>query len=140
MKFVLPSHVYAINHYICQYPANLADMSLDHVTLDSQCFLKDNQGYLTLTFDARENMLYYFGNHTKTISRIPMELGGKGMVLTGGTSVVNGMALDWVAGNLYWTETDKGIIKVSTKTGAFQRVLIKDLINPFGIVVHPGRG
>ncbi|KAH9512773.1 hypothetical protein Btru_038165, partial [Bulinus truncatus] len=41
--FVHPSHIYAIRDAICQYPANLADMSLTNITLDSQCFLEDKQ-------------------------------------------------------------------------------------------------
>lgn len=139
-KLVHPSHIYAIRDSICQYPANLADMSLLNISLDSQCFLEDRQGYMTLTFDARENMLYYFGNNTKTISRIPLELGGKGKVVTGGSGEVKGMALDWVSGNLYWTDCTNRVIKVSKKTGAYQRVLLEKLNNPVAIAVHPARG
>ncbi|BFZ06046.1 hypothetical protein BsWGS_09085 [Bradybaena similaris] len=139
-KFVHPSHIYAIRDSICQYPANLADMSLTNVTLDSQCFLEDRQGYMTLAFDARENMIYYFGNNTKTISRLPLELGGKSKVITGSTGVVKGMALDWMAGNLYWTDSTYGVIKVARKTGAYQMTILENLTHPVGIAVHPGRG
>ncbi|XP_055868461.1 low-density lipoprotein receptor-related protein 4-like isoform X2 [Biomphalaria glabrata] len=139
-KFIHPSHVYAIQDAICQYPANLADMSLVNVSLDSQCFLEDKQGYTTLTFDARENMLYYFVNNTKIISRIPLEMGGRAKVVTGGSGEVKGMALDWVAGNLYWTDSTYGVIKVAKKTGPFQKILLSELNNPVAIAVHPGRG
>ena len=40
-KFSHPSHIYAIDSSICRYPANIADMKLDNVTLSSQCFMVD---------------------------------------------------------------------------------------------------
>ncbi|KAK7474594.1 hypothetical protein BaRGS_00034178 [Batillaria attramentaria] len=140
-QFVHPSHLYAIGVAICQYPANIPDMSLENVTLTSQCFLNDRYGYLALTFDARENMLYYSGNFTNTISAIPLEVGANAKVVAGGTGVVKGLALDWMTGNLYWTDSTNGYIKVARKDGAFQRVLLdKDVNNPLGIAVHPARG
>ncbi|KAH9512769.1 hypothetical protein Btru_038157 [Bulinus truncatus] len=138
--FVHPSHIYAIRDAICQYPANLADMSLTNITLDSQCFLEDKQGYTTLAYDARENMLYYFANNTKVINRITLEMGGRAQVVTGGSGEVKGMALDWVSGNLYWTDSTNGVIKVAKKSGAHQRILLSNLNNPVAIAIHPGRG
>ena len=51
-----------------------------------------------------------------------------------------GMALDWVAGNLYWTETDRGLIRVAQKNGAFPQTIVSEIAKPFGVVVHPGKG
>lgn len=88
--FVHPSHLYAIGEAICQYPANMADMSLDNVTLTSQCFLAERYGYLALTFDGAQNMLYYSSNYTNTISAIPLETGAKAKIVAGGTGTVKG--------------------------------------------------
>ena len=52
-----------------------------------------------------------------------------------------GLALDWVMGNLYWTDSTNAYIKMSRKDGRFQQVLIeKGINNPLGIAVHPSRG
>jgi hypothetical protein len=75
---------------ICLYPANIADMSLDNVSLTSQCILRDRVGYLALTFDARENTLYFSGNYTSTVSKIPLEAGAKAHIIASGTGVVKG--------------------------------------------------
>ena len=48
------------------------------------------QGYTSLAFDARENMMYYFATNKKIISRIPLELSGKAAVVAGGTGDVTG--------------------------------------------------
>jgi hypothetical protein len=51
------------------------------------------------------------------------------------------MALDWVAGNLYWTDSTNAFIKMSRKDGRYQRILLEeDVNNPLGIAVHPKRG
>lgn len=89
-QFLHPSHLYAIGVAICMYPAHIADMSLDNVSLTSQCILSDRYGYLALTFDAAENVLYYSGNYTNTISAIPLETGAKAKVVASGTGVVKG--------------------------------------------------
>ena len=89
-SFVKPAHIYAIHDAICQYPANIADMSLTNVTLDTQCFLNDRHGYLALTYDARDNLLYYSENNTFTISRIHLEIGATSEIVAGGTGVVKG--------------------------------------------------
>ncbi|KAK7090164.1 hypothetical protein V1264_009998 [Littorina saxatilis] len=136
-----PSHMYAIGVAICMYPANIADMSLDNVSLTSQCFLSDRYGYLALTFDAENNRLYYSGNYTSTIYSIPLETGSKASVVASATGSVRGLALDWVLGVLYWTDSTYAHIKVARKDGRFQRVLLeKDVNNPLGIAVHPHRG
>ncbi|XP_046577867.1 low-density lipoprotein receptor-related protein 4-like [Haliotis rubra] len=140
-QFVQPSHIYAVHDAICHYPANVADMSLLNVTLDKQCFLDKRHGYLALAFDARENFLYYSENNTKTISRINLEVGATAETVAGGTGVVAGLCLDWVSGNLYWTDSSSQLIKVASRHGTFQRDLITtNLDNPLGIAVHPGRG
>lgn len=140
-QFVHPTHLYAISDAICQYPANVPDMSLENVTLTSQCFLNDRYGYLALTFDAWENMLYYSGNFTQTISAIPLEIGAKAKVIAGGTGVVKGLAFDWVNGNIFWTDSTNSYIKMARKDGAFQRVLFRENVgNPLGIAVHPQKG
>ncbi|KAK6195981.1 hypothetical protein SNE40_001294 [Patella caerulea] len=141
MKFSMPSHVYAISDAICQYPANLAYISLTNVTLDNQCYLDDRRGYLALTFDARNHNLYFSANNTKTISRVRLELGSNATTIIGGTGVVRGLALDWIAGNLYWTDSTFKVIKVARKDGTFQKIVIStDLKSPLGIAVHPKRG
>ena len=88
--FTAPAHLYAIDVAICMYPGNLGHMSLENVTLASQCFLTFKYGYLALTYDAEDNMLYYSGNITHTISKIPFEKGAKAFVVSSGTGVVQG--------------------------------------------------
>jgi low density lipoprotein-related protein 2 len=54
--------------------------------------------------------------------------------------LIEGLAYDWLSGNLYWTDNTYKWIMVSTDDGRYQKVLIEDLTSPLGIVVHPQRG
>jgi low density lipoprotein-related protein 2 len=54
--------------------------------------------------------------------------------------LIEGLAYDWLSGNLYWTDNTYKWIMVSTADGRYQKVLIEGLTSPLGIVVHPQRG
>lgn len=68
-----------------------------------------------------------------------------------GTNIVNviskdlvtpdGLALDWVAKNIYWSDTGRNVIEVSRIDGSSRRTLIDlDLDEPRAIAVHPQEG
>jgi low density lipoprotein receptor-related protein 5/6 len=51
------------------------------------------------------------------------------------------MTVDWVSGNIYWTDTGLNRIEVSRCDGSSRRVLIwKDLNNPASIAIDPASG
>ena len=52
-----------------------------------------------------------------------------------------GIAVDWAARNIYWTDSMKDTIEVASLDSKIRRVLVNtDLVNPRGIAVHPSRG
>ncbi|KAL3846516.1 hypothetical protein ACJMK2_017496 [Sinanodonta woodiana] len=136
-----PSHIYAIGAAICHYPVNLPDMSLKNVTLESQCFMESAKGYMALTYDAYEHILYFTENVTKTIGRVSLAFGESTQSIIRGIGVVEGLALDWITGNLFWTDSQYRHIAIATKAGLHQTVVIEDDLDiPRGIAVYPSRG
>ncbi|KAL5004150.1 hypothetical protein ScPMuIL_017606 [Solemya velum] len=134
-------HIYAIKDAICHYPANLPDMSLQNITMDTQCFLEANRGYLALTFSAKDQTLYYSENVTNSINRVNLQQGASTEAIMRGVGCVEGMSLDWLTMNLFWTDSVYKHIMVSRADGRYQNVVIdKDLDYPLGIAVHPKRG
>ena len=52
-----------------------------------------------------------------------------------------GLAVDWVHGHMYWTDTGFNQIEVATLDGGLRCVLIDDgLDKPRAIVLYPSKG
>ena len=67
----------------------------------------------------------------KTISRAFSNGSSAEVVVEFGLDFPDGMAVDWVAGNVYWTDMSFNRIEVSRTDGRARRVLIwSDLTRP----------
>ena len=51
-----------------------------------------------------------------------------------------GMAIDWIADNLYWTDEDRGYIMMSRLDGRHRTVLVTGLTRPKSVTVNPLTG
>lgn len=52
-----------------------------------------------------------------------------------------GISIDWVSRNLYWTDSTKGTIEVASLETKLRKTLFSsNLTNPRGIAVHPMKG
>lgn len=58
-----------------------------------------------------------------------------------GLKMPRGIAVDWVAGNIYWTDSGRDVIEVAQMKGEHRKTLISGMIDePHAIVVDPLRG
>lgn len=58
-----------------------------------------------------------------------------------GLKMPRGIAVDWVAGNIYWTDSGRDVIEVAQMKGENRKTLISGMIDePHAIVVDPLRG
>ncbi|NXJ85431.1 LRP1 protein, partial [Trogon melanurus] len=58
-----------------------------------------------------------------------------------GLKMPRGIAIDWVAGNIYWTDSGRDVIEVAQMKGENRKTLISGMIDePHAIVVDPLRG
>ena len=72
----------------------------------------------------------------KTISRAFSNGSSAEVVVEFGLDFPDGMAVDWVAGNVYWTDMSFNRIEVSRTDGRARRVLIwRDLTRPSRFVL-----
>ena len=70
-------------------------------------------------------------------------LNGTGVetVIQSGLKTTDGLAVDWLAANLYWTDTGTDVIEVARLNGEHRRTLIsQDLDQPRAIALHPQKG
>ena len=56
--------------------------------------------------------------------------------------MVNGLAVDWLSGSMYWTDGLYDWISVANvdKQDIYNHLITDNLEKPSGIVVHPKRG
>lgn len=54
---------------------------------------------------------------------------------------VNGIAVDWLANNIYWTDGGSKSIHVARLDGRFRKTIVNsDLEDPWSIAVFPQKG
>uniref|UniRef100_A0A670IUS4 LDL receptor related protein 1 n=1 Tax=Podarcis muralis TaxID=64176 RepID=A0A670IUS4_PODMU len=84
---------------------------------------------------VKGNKIYWTNWHTGRIScrELPSSISGLKMP--------RGIAIDWVAGNIYWTDSGRDVIEVAQMKGENRKTLISGMIDePHAIVVDPLRG
>lgn len=97
----------------------------------------DVENVVALASDTHSNVLYWYDMKTKKIFR--KELSGVPVpIISSGADLIEGLALDWIAQNLYWVDSRLNTIEVSRENGSNRMVLLsKDIDQPRGIALDP---
>ncbi|XP_053083242.1 low-density lipoprotein receptor-related protein 1 isoform X3 [Pangasianodon hypophthalmus] len=119
---------------------------LRKLNLDGSNYTLLKQGLnnaVALDFDYREQMIYWTDVTTQGSMIRRMHINGSNVQVLHRTSLSNpdGLAVDWVGGNLYWCDKGRDMIEVSKLNGAFRTVLINTgLREPRAIAVDVRNG
>lgn len=95
---------------------------------------------LDFHYEAQE--IYWSDEMELTIYKSDVDgLTPKKAVISDNLGKVDGLAVDWVHGNLYWTDTTKKTVEVSNLGGLHRKTLIKGgLEEPRALVLDPEEG
>lgn len=86
------------------------------------------------------NTIFWSDMKLKKISRLDRDSEPQDVISTG-LDLVEGLAYDWVAGNLYWLDSRLGTIEVARENGSDRMVLLKENITqPRGMALDPSEG
>lgn len=97
--------------------------------------------FVGLDYDAYDQYIYYSDVLQDVIYRVRQSGAGREVVLASQNEGVEGLAVDWVAKNLYYIDSRKGTLNVlSTRNVTYRRTLLKNLKRPRAIVIHPNQG
>jgi low-density lipoprotein receptor-related protein 1 (alpha-2-macroglobulin receptor) len=94
--------------------------------------------------DAARDYIYIADNERGEILRIKKDGSSRKTILAASENYdqshndwLGGIAVDWIAGNLLWTDQKRGLIEVSRLDGSFRRVISSQLFKPSLIAVDP---
>lgn len=81
--------------------------------------------------------IFWLNNTHQTINAAFLNGSDMKVIVKGGLENANGLAVDWMAGNIYWLS--QGRIEVAKLDGSFRKVLAygKDMVAPAYIAVNP---
>jgi low-density lipoprotein receptor-related protein 1 (alpha-2-macroglobulin receptor) len=97
----------------------------------------------TFDFDAPNDFIYFSDNDSGEILRIKKDGSSRQTIMSSwdndlsNSDWLGGIAIDWIAQNIYWTDQKRGLIEVSRLDGSFRRVIASQLFRPSKIVVDP---
>ncbi|CRL03072.1 CLUMA_CG016407, isoform A [Clunio marinus] len=94
--------------------------------------------------DVHRDFIYIADNERGEILRIKRD-GSERQTVLAATEIddqnsndwLGGLAIDWIAQNIYWTDQKRGLIEVSRHDGSFRRVISSELFKPSLIAVDP---
>uniref|UniRef100_H9GB47 EGF-like domain-containing protein n=1 Tax=Anolis carolinensis TaxID=28377 RepID=H9GB47_ANOCA len=119
---------------------------LRKLSLDGSNYTLLKQGLnnaVALDFDYREQMIYWTDVTTQGSMIRRMNINGSNVQVLHRTGLSNpdGLAVDWVGGNLYWCDKGRDTIEVSKLNGAYRTVLVNSgLREPRALVVDVQNG
>ncbi|XP_034243195.1 prolow-density lipoprotein receptor-related protein 1 isoform X1 [Thrips palmi] len=102
----------------------------------------------SVDFHAESEYLYWADSDHGSVTRIRRDGTGRKVVVEHFESMeiipmdwLTGLAVDWIAGNLYWTDPKVHVIEMSRLDGSFRYVVVTGgLDKPTSVVVDPVQG
>lgn len=97
---------------------------------------------VAIDYDVKTGTIIYSDNHRMVIESAKITHQQTKTVFQKNVRRCDGLAVDWMSRNVYWTDQEMGSISVFKLANSTQnRVLLQDAFyNPFSIVVDPSRG
>ncbi|KAF7489353.1 hypothetical protein SSS_07649 [Sarcoptes scabiei] len=114
--------------------ANITNVSLERIPVRVE-------NVVATASEMSTGVIYWYDMHTKKIYRIQNRTSEPEVVINSGLDLVEGLAIDWIAKNLYWVDSRLKTIEVSTSDGRNHIVLLSQNISqPRGICLDPREG
>ncbi|GAB6033184.1 Low-density lipoprotein receptor- protein 4 [Chamberlinius hualienensis] len=104
-------------------------------------YTKGTHDIVAVDFDLHQKKIYFSNVYLDIIQRMNFDGSDVETIVTTKLMTINGLAIDWVADNIYWADTGRNVIEVARTNGSFRMVIIdRNLDEPRAIAVFPSKG
>ncbi|XP_071452392.1 low-density lipoprotein receptor-related protein 4 isoform X2 [Hetaerina americana] len=141
------------NHHTCSVPPSsfllfatrrtLARISLDTPELwDVTLPIPGIRNAIAVDFHWKHQRIYYTDVHLDIIRSVDMEnMSQTSVLVSTNLTTPDGLAVDWIADNIYWTDTGRKVLEVARLDGTCRKVVVEQgLDEPRSIALYPKRG
>ncbi|XP_070556145.1 low-density lipoprotein receptor-related protein 4-like isoform X2 [Ptychodera flava] len=135
---LVPGHqvLFANDDSICRLPVDFAHSRPD---ITEHCFV-DGVHVGAMDYLYSQDLLYFHDMYHGIIRRALLRDDPNIQDIVPKVRSISGISVDWVANNLYWTDSEMKAIFVSKLDGSFKTVLVSENVSvPHGINVYPSK-
>ncbi|XP_077986933.1 low-density lipoprotein receptor-related protein 2-like [Glandiceps talaboti] len=94
-----------------------------------------------LDYHTATETVYYGDVHQDTINKVNIHGNISEVVFDKGLDTIDDISIDWIANNLYWTDSGTVKIEVARLDGSARKTLIsEDIEKPRALVLYPSKG
>lgn len=110
--------------------------------LDVQLPINDVHSVVVVDYHLTDSKIFYADVGSQVIRSVDMINTSKTEdIITTSIQTVNGLVVDWMANNLYWSDSLTHLIEVSRLDGSSRKVVVgKNINDPRSLAIHPARG
>lgn len=131
------------NYLLIAMRSGIGRISLDTPDMfDVVLAISGVHGAVVLDYHYNQSKIFFADVNIDVIKVVDMtDMKNSKPIITTGLMTPNGLAVDWIANNLFWSDTGSKVIEVSRLDGSCRKVLISEnLSDPRSMIVFPKRG
>lgn len=104
--------------------------------------IPDVYGAIVLDYHYNDSKLFYADVTSDSIKVVDLRnLSSSKTIISTGLLTPNGIAVDWLANNLFWSDAETKVIEVARLDGSSRKVIVsEDLVDPRSLIIYPKRG
>lgn len=120
---------------------SIGRISIDHEPIENNLYIPNIKHASSIDFDTNSMRIYWSDSKLRTIMRAYINGSEPQKVIDLGLALPEGIAVDWLGLNIYWTDPTSHRIEVSRLVGTSRRTLLWDeTYEPHSIVLDPVSG
>lgn len=103
--------------------------------------IKDVQNSIAVDFHWEQKLIFYTDVNLDVIRCVNMlNMSDIKTIVDGKLDTPNGLGIDWIANNIYWTDNEHKVVEVARLDGSSRKVLISGLVEPRALALFPRKG